>query len=594
MGKKSDKGSDSGFNKGDRVFAKLKGYPYWPAKIVSVPNQENKMFTITFYGTYQTNPIKLDNMIPYNEKTKEQHGNKKARFFPEAMIQCENDSDLRLSKKSKKHKDSKVETHLEESVSDNVPMNLDESLEKSNSNETEQETEEAVSNQRSSKIFRFSNRSSKDKNSESQSSSNELVSSSKDAQKDENKEKTSTRRSERISSLPVKKDSDLELNDKESKDSDLNKETDSSGLTPSLSRPSVDSSSLKPKRNRSGLDAPSSNPSSSCLDPDSSNLNSSRRRLSARQKQPNKRYLDQIDETNSIAKKLCGTNISPVEDQPQISKSETNTESSSSSNTEKSDENETASSNNQTFSDTSETSLLSKEEISDNSMDYDLEKPNEITENEKDKEVSDEQNDPYLMKVNSTSDETKTNDINSFPTGQAIEENQEEIIKEKEKIAKKVQYINNVRLQIALFRMDFEIKKSLRVDFTDVDHCFRIMEDLKKLPIKSEHLFKAPKILETIKKCRKFRDSKIRDASTECYNKFCKILNQNPDHKEFTSEFEKEKAKFFEENMPRILQEKIFAEKLLCIDRKEAMEILNETQIQKSNIKSFDEKIETK
>ena len=71
-------------------------------------------------------------------------------------------------------------------------------------------------------------------------------------------------------------------------------------------------------------------------------------------------------------------------------------------------------------------------------------------------------------------------------------------------------------------------------------------------------------------------------------------LNQNPDHKEFTSEFEKEKAKFFEENMPRILQEKIFAEKLLCIDRKEAMEILNETQIQKSNIKSFDEKIETK
>jgi hypothetical protein len=48
--------------------------------------------------------------------------------------------------------------------------------------------------------------------------------------------------------------------------------------------------------------------------------------------------------------------------------------------------------------------------------------------------------------------------------------------------------------------MDFEIKKSLRVDHTDVDFCCLIMRDLIKLPFNRSHLFIAPVIVDTIKK----------------------------------------------------------------------------------------------
>lgn len=58
----------------------------------------------------------------------------------------------------------------------------------------------------------------------------------------------------------------------------------------------------------------------------------------------------------------------------------------------------------------------------------------------------------------------------------------------------------DVRIQLALLRMDFEIKKSLRVDHTDVNYCCLIMQDLIKLPFVKSHLFITPVIVDTIKK----------------------------------------------------------------------------------------------
>ena len=46
------------FKIGDRIFAKLKGYPYWPAKIEESPLSikeatANKKYQVIFYGTYE-------------------------------------------------------------------------------------------------------------------------------------------------------------------------------------------------------------------------------------------------------------------------------------------------------------------------------------------------------------------------------------------------------------------------------------------------------------------------------------------------------------------------------------------------------------
>lgn len=55
MGKNS-KSSAGCYAHGDRVFAKMKGYPYWPARIEMIPSEldSKDKYQVLFYGTYQT------------------------------------------------------------------------------------------------------------------------------------------------------------------------------------------------------------------------------------------------------------------------------------------------------------------------------------------------------------------------------------------------------------------------------------------------------------------------------------------------------------------------------------------------------------
>lgn len=55
MGKQT-KSTLNDYNHGDRVFAKMKGWPYWPARIEMVPNEldSKDKYQVLFYGTYQT------------------------------------------------------------------------------------------------------------------------------------------------------------------------------------------------------------------------------------------------------------------------------------------------------------------------------------------------------------------------------------------------------------------------------------------------------------------------------------------------------------------------------------------------------------
>uniref|UniRef100_A0A6B2EBR0 Putative hepatoma-derived growth factor-related protein 2 n=1 Tax=Phlebotomus kandelakii TaxID=1109342 RepID=A0A6B2EBR0_9DIPT len=50
---------------GDLVFAKVKGYPPWPAKIVKLSG--SKKYNVYFYGTGETGYIKMEDLFPYAE-----------------------------------------------------------------------------------------------------------------------------------------------------------------------------------------------------------------------------------------------------------------------------------------------------------------------------------------------------------------------------------------------------------------------------------------------------------------------------------------------------------------------------------------------
>uniref|UniRef100_A0A1I8P5B0 PWWP domain-containing protein n=1 Tax=Stomoxys calcitrans TaxID=35570 RepID=A0A1I8P5B0_STOCA len=76
------------FNIGDLVFAKVKGYPAWPAKIT---RYNNKKYNVYFYGTGETANIKVEDLFQYKENKEKlaTDKNMKRSNFREAMEQIE-------------------------------------------------------------------------------------------------------------------------------------------------------------------------------------------------------------------------------------------------------------------------------------------------------------------------------------------------------------------------------------------------------------------------------------------------------------------------------------------------------------------------
>lgn len=79
------------FFAGDKVFAKVRGYPPWPAKVEKVndPNSKNAKYSVYFYGTGETAVCKVDELYTYTEN-KEKYGKPSRRkFFHEGIQQLE-------------------------------------------------------------------------------------------------------------------------------------------------------------------------------------------------------------------------------------------------------------------------------------------------------------------------------------------------------------------------------------------------------------------------------------------------------------------------------------------------------------------------
>ena len=83
------------FQPGDLVFAKLKGYPAWPARITSVSSSKYKVF---FYGTFETATLKNEDIWYFTEERAENWENKykKKKGYLEGMDQIRNNPDIAI------------------------------------------------------------------------------------------------------------------------------------------------------------------------------------------------------------------------------------------------------------------------------------------------------------------------------------------------------------------------------------------------------------------------------------------------------------------------------------------------------------------
>lgn len=97
---------------------------------------------------------------------------------------------------------------------------------------------------------------------------------------------------------------------------------------------------------------------------------------------------------------------------------------------------------------------------------------------------------------------------------------------EKKKEDKKKERYSFAVTEAKLIQMDVEIKRSLqKAGHADVDKCIAVMEDLDQLPVNNVMLKKNPDIMNTIKKCRKYKGSEqIKKKADYLYMKFKQLF----------------------------------------------------------------------
>ncbi|XP_017766042.1 PREDICTED: PC4 and SFRS1-interacting protein isoform X2 [Eufriesea mexicana] len=79
------------FFAGDKVFAKVRGYPPWPAKVEKVidPNSKNTKYSVYFYGTAETAVCKVEELYTYIENKAKFGKPIRRKFFHEGLLQLE-------------------------------------------------------------------------------------------------------------------------------------------------------------------------------------------------------------------------------------------------------------------------------------------------------------------------------------------------------------------------------------------------------------------------------------------------------------------------------------------------------------------------
>jgi hypothetical protein len=81
------------FSAGDLVWAKMKGYPHWPARVDEPhPGQviPKKKYLIFFFGTHETGFLGPEGLFPFESYREKYWKPNKRRGFPEALDEIVN------------------------------------------------------------------------------------------------------------------------------------------------------------------------------------------------------------------------------------------------------------------------------------------------------------------------------------------------------------------------------------------------------------------------------------------------------------------------------------------------------------------------
>ncbi|OXU28913.1 hypothetical protein TSAR_006802 [Trichomalopsis sarcophagae] len=110
------------FSVGERVFAKVRGYPPWPAKIESItdPTSKQAKYHVSFFGTKEIGTCKIEDLLVYADNKDKLSKSVRRKYFHEGIQELEEDLKKNPNPVSDSSKDSETSENVPENVGEDI------------------------------------------------------------------------------------------------------------------------------------------------------------------------------------------------------------------------------------------------------------------------------------------------------------------------------------------------------------------------------------------------------------------------------------------------------------------------------------------